>query len=135
MTPTEWIKHLTIKKTSWDLFSKEEQKSYLPYIMNLWLAMCPEFIEMVNEVQKYQVPNKDHYNFYLKLLPRKQPYFRWLKAKKKEYSKDVVEKISAFYSVSMSEICDSIHILSKQDITNILQQMGIGDKEIIKLLK
>lgn len=135
MTPNEWLDHICIKKTNWNSFTEDQQKTYLPYIINLFLSMAPELIEVVNEVQKQQVPNKDHYNFYKTVLPKKKLFFRWLKAKKKEYSKDVVERIAAFYSISTREIYDSICILSQQNIIDILKQIGTSDKDIKKLLK
>lgn len=135
MSPGDWIKHLTIYKTPWNKHSKEEQKTYLPYIMNLWLSMAPELIEIVNEVQKQQVPNRDHYNFYLSVLPKKSMYFRWIKARKKEYGKDVIEHLSAYYNVSSKEILDSLCLLDESKIISILQQLGISDKDIKKLLK
>ncbi len=135
MTPSEWINHFTVLKTPWNSFSKDEQKTYNSFITNLWLSMDPTLIEVVNEVQKQQVPNRDHYNFFLTNLPKKKRWFQWIKAKKKEYSKDVIDKLAAYYSVSSREIHDSICILSEPNIIDILKQTGLQDKEITKLLK
>lgn len=135
MSPADFIKHLTIYKTPWNKHSKDEQKTYLPFIMNLWLSMNPDLIEVVNEVQQHQVPNRDHYNFYLSVLPKKSIYLRWIKAKKKEYSKDVIEHLSAFYSVSMREISDSLCVLDEPKIINILGNLGIPNKQIKSMLK
>ena len=135
MSPGDWINHFTVLKTPWNSFSKDEQKTYLPFITNLWLSMDPTLIEIVNEVQKYQVPNRDHYNFFLANLPKKKRWFQWIKAKKKEYNKDVIDKLATFYSTSTREIYDSIHVLSEQNIIDILTQTGLQDKEITKLLK
>ena len=65
MSPADWLNHMTVYKTPWNEISSEEQKTYLPFILNLWLSMVPEYIEVINQVQSYQVPNRDHYNFYL----------------------------------------------------------------------
>jgi hypothetical protein len=135
MTPGEWLDSMTVKKTPWDNISPEEQKTYLPFMTNLWLSMCPEYIELINEVQKYQVPNRDHYNFYMKFLPKKKLYFRWLKAKKRNYGKDVVERLAMFYNVSMREIYDSLECLDEQKIINILENTGLEEKQIKQLLK
>ena len=135
MSPGTWIDHMTAYKTPWDKISQEEQKSYNPFINNLWLSMNPDFIEIVNEVQKFQVPNRDHYNLYCKILPKKKPYFRWIKARKKVYSKDVVKLLASFYNVGTKEIYDSLCVLSKEKIINILKQMSYNDKQIKTLLK
>jgi len=135
MSPGDWINHFTVLKTPWNSFSKDEQKTYLPFITNLWLSMDPTLIEIVNEVQKQQVPNRDHYNFFLTNLPKKKRWFQWIKAKKKEYSKDVIDKLAAYYSVSSREILDSLCVLDELKIIKILQQTGLPEKEITKLLK
>lgn len=135
MSPGDWINHFTVLKTPWNLFSKDEQKTYLPFITNLWLSMDPTLIEIVNEVQKQQVPNRDHYNFFLKNLPKKKRWFQWIKAKKKEYSKDVIDKLAAYYSISSREVYECIPLLSEHQITDVLKQLGISDKIITKMLK
>lgn len=135
MKPTEWIEHLTIKKTPWNSFNDEEQKTYLPYIQNLFLSMVPELIETINETQLQQVPNRDHYNFYLKILPKKKLYMRWVKAIKKQYSKDVIQIIANYNQCGTREILDSVELFNDDIITDILQQTGLQDKQIKTLLK
>lgn len=135
MSPGDWINHFTVLKTPWNSFSKDEQKTYLPFILNLWMSMDPGLIEIVNEVQKFQVPNRDHYNFFLANLPKKKRWFQWIKAKKKEYSKDVIDKLAAYYSISSREVLDGLCVLDEPKIIKILQQTGIQQKEITKILK
>lgn len=135
MSPGDWLNHMTILKTPWDKISQEEQKTYNNYINNLWLSMCPELIEDINEVQKYQVPDRDHYNFYLKILPKKKLFYRWIKAKKGIYNKDVINKLSSFYNEGSHQINDSLECLNEQKIISILENMGYGEKSIKQLLK
>lgn len=135
MTPSEWIDHLTIKKTPWNSHSDEDKKTYLPFIMNLWLGMEPSLIEAISDIQKYQVPNKDHYSIYLQILPKKKLFFRWIKAKKKEYPKDVILMLSDYYKCSAREINDSIELLDKTDVIRILQSRGMTDKTIKTIMK
>ena len=78
---------------------------------------------------------RDHYNFYLKFLQKKRLNYRWIKARKKQYSKDIVERIAAFYSEGSSQILDSISLLSEQQIINILEQTGLNNKSIKQLMK
>lgn len=135
MKPGDWLNHLTVYKTPWEKHSLEEKKTYNPFLTNLWLSMCPELIEIISDVQKYQVSNKHHYNLYLKVLPKKKLYYRWIKAKKNNYSEDVIDLLASFYKTSTREISDSLDILDEQKIKSILSNMGINDKEQIKLLK
>lgn len=135
MTPSQWIYQMSVKKTPWDFISDEDKKTYLPFIINLWLSMVPEYIEFINHIQQYQVSNRDHYNFYLKILPNKNPYLRWVKGSKKVYSKEVIEKVAKYYSVGIKDIKDSLDLIDDDFVTNILTQMGIDNKKIKKMIK
>jgi hypothetical protein len=135
MSPSDWLNHMTVLKTPWDKFTSEEQKTYNPFINNLFLSMEPSLLEIINEIQRYQVPNRDHYNFYLKILPKKKLFFRWIKAKKGVYSKDVINKLATFYNEGSQQINDSLECLDKKDIIHILENMGYGEKLIKQLLK
>lgn len=135
MSPQQWLEHLTVKKTPWNSFTKEEQSTYLPFIVNLWLSHAPDYIEIINQVQSYQVPNQDHYNFYLKVLPKKKLFLNWLKPKSKKYNKDVISRIATFYKVSSREINDSIELFEEKEIIRILENTGLLEKDIKKLLK
>jgi hypothetical protein len=135
MSPADWLNHMTIYKTPWNEISSEEQKTYNSYINNLWLSMVPEYIEVINQVQSYQVPNRDHYNFYLKVLPKKKLFFRWIKPKSKKYNKDVINRLAELYNEGSRQINDSIDCFEKQDIIHILENIGLSNKEIEKLLK
>lgn len=126
---------MSVKKTSWDSISEEEQKTYLPFIINLWLSMAPEYIEYISYIQQYQVPNKNHYNFYLKLLPKKNPYLRWVKGSKKLYSKEVLLKLAEYYSVGIKDIKGSLDLMDEDFIIGVLSKMGIDNKKIKKMMK
>lgn len=135
MSPGDFIKHLTVKKTSWKSHSLEEQKSYNPFIMILWISMmAPDLMQELDFIQSKQVPDRDHYNFLLAILPKKSLYNQWIKPRKKEYTKDVIERLAAFYNEGSSQIIACIDILDKSKIENILKQQGLGEKEIKKLI-
>jgi len=129
------LDHLTIRKTNWNDLKKEEKEGYNPYLINLWLSHAPGYIEIINQVQSYQVPNRDHYNFYLQVLPKKKLFLNWLKPKSKKYNKDVISRIATFYSCSTREINDSIELFEEKEIIRILKNTGLLEKDIKKLLK
>jgi hypothetical protein len=135
MSPADWLNHITIKKTPWNEISEEEQKTYNSYILNLWLSHAIGYIEIVNQVQSYQVPNRDHYNFYLQVLPNKKLFLNWIKPKSKKYNKDVINKLAEFYNEGTRQINNSIDCFEEQDIIHIFENIGYGEKEIKKLLK
>jgi hypothetical protein len=135
MTINEWFKEITLNKREWMDISSEEWKTYNKFIINLWLSMNPKLIEIIEEVQRYQVSDRDHYNFLKKILPKKSIYLNWIKPKSKKYNKDVINRLAELYNEGTSQINDSIDCFEKQDIIHILENIGLSNKEIEKLLK
>lgn len=135
MGPADWIKHATIKKTLWEDIPDEERKTYNPFIMNLWLSMEPDLLETIEFIQRYQIPNKHHYNFYKLVLPKRNIYLRWIKSKKREYKPEVINIIASHYKISIREVYDSLEVLNKDTIIDILKMNSINDKQIKILLK
>ena len=60
----------------WDEISDEDKKSWSNYMVNRFLSMKPEWIELVNELQKYNLKPKELYKLYTNVLPKGK---RWLK--------------------------------------------------------
>lgn len=135
MSIPEWLDQICVKKTNWGNFSDEDKKSYNQYIINLWLSMEPKLIEILNDIQKYTISDKNHYNFLKKSLPKKKIFLRWIRAKKSVWSKDVINELSCIYELSSREVYDVINMLSNEQIENILKQKGLSIKEIKKILK
>lgn len=128
------LDHLTIRKTNWNDLKKEEKEGYNPYLINLWLSHVPSYIEIINEVQTQQVPNRDHYKFWLEVLPKKKLWLQWLKPKSKPYSKELILYLSEFYKVSTKEMENCFNLLDDENIVHILENIGLGCKEIKKIL-
>ena len=55
MTIFDWIGQILVDKKPWDSFTGEEQKTFNAFIINRWLSMDEEFIEVVNYFQKYSI--------------------------------------------------------------------------------
>ena len=52
MTIIDWINQLLVYKKPWNSFEEFEQKKFNPFIINRWLSMDKDFIEVVNVFQK-----------------------------------------------------------------------------------
>ena len=44
------MSNLTDKKKPWHSISEADQKSFTPFIINRWLSMNMDFIEVINEL-------------------------------------------------------------------------------------
>ena len=47
MTIFDWINQILVKKTHWNEFTEDEQKNSFPFIINRWLSMDKDFLEIV----------------------------------------------------------------------------------------
>ena len=51
MTIIDWMNQLLVHKKHWNDFTEDEQKKFSPFIINRWLSMDIEFIEIVNYLE------------------------------------------------------------------------------------
>jgi hypothetical protein len=136
------ISGVTDKKVNWDKLSKLDQNSFSPYLINRWLSMNMEFVEIVNELQKYtigQVSARETYKLYFDILPKQKQFNKYIKGKKSEkYNSNLIELIAAHLQTSEKEaveyleLCDDLRL---NTVKEILKNYGKTDKEISALFK
>ena len=139
MTIFDWINQILLTKRPWDTFTKEEQKKFSPFIINRFLSMDKELIEIVNMFQPYAIGTlepKDVYEFYRNLLPKGKRFNKYIKGKKsKKYNTELINVLVNYFECSKLHIEEYLEFLSKDELHNILTLYGIEDKKIRKLLK
>ena len=139
MTIVEWINQILVYKTPWENFDESEQKTFSPFIVNRWLSMDKDFIEIVNFFQKYSIgllEPKDTYKWYCDVLPKGKRFNRYIKGKKQvKYDNELVDIMYRHYETSKKECVEYIELLDKSELTNMLELYGKNQKEIKKLLK
>jgi hypothetical protein len=138
----EHISGITDKKTPWDVLSDSDKKSFTPYIINRWLSMNMDFIELVNELQRYtigQVSPEETYKLYYDILPKQKQFNKYIKGKKADkYNPALVELLSMHFLVSEKEAMEYIDIYQETSLNTlkeIIKKYGKTDKEVDKLLK
>ena len=126
MTIFDHLSNITDKKTPWESLSAEDKKAFVPYLINRWLSMNPDFIEVVNEFQHLTIgvlSPAETYKLYLNVLPKKKTFSKYTKSKKAaKYNSDLLELLSKHFMVSELEIQDYLDILSKEQV--VLLPMG-----------
>ena len=55
----------------WDKISDTDKKTWSNYMVHRFLSMKMEWIELVNELQKYNLEPKELYKLYTNILPKK----------------------------------------------------------------
>ena len=139
MTIFDWINQINYEKKSWDSFSEAEQKTFNTFIINRWLSMDKELIQIVNYFQKYSIgllEPRDTYMWYRDIIPKKKRFNKYIKGKKAmKYDSELITTICKYYETSKNECIEYIEMMDKKQLTSILELHGKEPKQIKKLLK
>ena len=136
MTLFDWLKEITTNKTSWENFSEKDRESFNTFMINRYLSMNIDYIEIVNFVQKIPLTEKEkYYTLYCQMIPKKNVFLKYIKSNKKTKPPEVVEDVAKYYECSLGEADHYIDIIREPGVRNILWQMGIDQKEQDKLVK
>ena len=130
---------ITFKKTKWESLNEADRKSFSPYIINRWLSMSPQLIEIVDMFQKYTIGSlsKEHvYKLYYDILPKQKYFSKYIKGKKSnKFNTELVNLLREYFQASKREIEDLIPLLKHDDIISILKKYGKTEKEVKQWLK
>ena len=137
MTIIDWMNQLLVHKKHWNEFTEDEQKKFSPFIINRWLSMDNEFIEIVNYFQKYAIgtlESREVYKWYCDILPRGKRFNKYIKGKKdKKYDKELVEIISNHFECSKLQTQEYFELMDREEIKEILEMYGLDNKKIKRL--
>ena len=135
MTIFDWLNEISYNKRPWSSFNSEDHESFNPYMINRFISMKENYIDFVNAIQKYSINKESLYNYYCQLIPKRKTFFRYIKPKKSTLNSNLITILAKYFELSEREIRDSYYLIGKDYSQNILQNIGIDDKQIKKLLK
>jgi hypothetical protein len=139
MTIIDWMNQLLVHKKDWNDFTEDEQKKFSPFIINRWLSMDIEFIEIVNYFQKYsigQLKPKEVYKWYCDILPKGKRFNKYIKGKKlKKYDEWLIKLLCKHFECSKLQVREYIELIDKQELKDILAMYGTDKKQIKKVVK
>ncbi|MEK6884761.1 MAG: DNA polymerase clamp loader subunit A, partial [Nanoarchaeota archaeon] len=131
----DWVKEIMTNKRPWSSFTDEEKNNYNVFMVNKVLSMTPDYVEVINYVQKIPYTEKEkYYRVYCEMIPKKYIFSKYIKSSKKTANKDVLEKVAQFYECSLGEAEEYVSILRKEGVVDILNKLGIEEKEQKKLI-
>ena len=136
MNPFDHIKNLHTKQRSWDDFNDEEKKSFNIFIINKALSMNPNYLDIVNMVQRYtnnMLNPKEVFNLYFNLLPNKFRFYKWIKGTK-DKNKEKYQILAQHFKCSSREAKDYMELLDKKEINKILKLYKNDNKTSKKTL-
>ncbi len=138
------IAGITYRKKDWNKLTEADQKSFSPYIINRWLSMHTDLIEIIDMFQQYTIGplSKKHvYQLYHNILPSANFRAKYIKGKKVDkYNKELITYVKNHFEISKREAEMSVDLMVRttdgiQHLVDILKLYGKSEKEIKKLLK
>lgn len=124
------------KKNYFQTLTDGDKKTYSAYMVNRFLSMNIHQLPLVNEIQKYTLPNETHYLFFATTLPRGKQYNKYVKAAKEtKYEEWLVTLVARHYCVSETEAISYLDIYYKDDkpaLRSLCEKYGVDPKVIKK---
>ena len=139
MTIIDWMNQLLVHKKHWNDFTEDEQKKFSPFIINRWLSMDKDFIEIVNYFQKYAIGTlepREVYKWYCDMLPRGKRFNKYIKGKRdKKYDIELIDIMVRYFECGKSQVKDYLKLIAKDELIEILEKYGKNEKTIKRLLR
>ena len=130
---------ITFKKIKWEDLTEADKKSFTPYLINRWLSMSPQLIEIVDMFQQYTIGplSKEHvYKLYYDILPKGKFFSKYIKGKKvNKYNSELVIFMANHFEIAKNEAEEYISLLNKKQLESLCKKYGKFDKEIKQWLK
>ena len=67
------------KSNYWETLSDDDKKTWNNYMIHRFLSMKMEWVELVNELQKYNLQPKELYKLYTNVLPKGKQWLKYIK--------------------------------------------------------
>lgn len=131
----DWLKEINQYKSDSDSFTNRDWDLFNSYMIHRFMSMDRNFIELSNIAQTFPPDNKKQiYEFYKEYVPKNKRFNRYIKAKSNPPSDILLENIAHHYEISKKEAIDYVNMLGINEVSRILQQRGLEEKQIKKIL-
>lgn len=131
------------KDNYWKDLSEAEKKTFSTYMINRFLSMCDDFVEVVNLTQQFTVGLLEpeiSYKLYMDLIPKNNIFLKYIKGKEKSpYKTELKEYLCMYYEVSEKEAEEYLNLFfmsesGLMELKEILGAYGLDLKKIRQLL-
>lgn len=131
-----WLNEITLYKTPADCFTDESWNCFNSYMIHRFVSMNVDYVELANYVQTIPYDNKiQTYNIYREMIPKKKVFLKYLKSKRKSPQPKLLEHLCSYFQCGQFTAARYLEVLKKKETLDILNKMGVDEKESKKLLK
>ena len=134
------IKQITAVQSPsyWEDISDEDKKSWSNYMTHRFLSMKMEWVELVNELQRYNLKPKELYKLYINVLPKGKHWLKYIKRRNQmEYPNWLINIVTNHEEISKKEAVEYIDMLmltegGMLELGELSRKWGIEEKRIKK---
>ena len=124
-----------------DKLTEEDIKSWSNFMINRFLSMKPEWVELIASLQPLtqSLEPEQMYKLYINILPKGKQYLKYTKGKADDkYEQFLVDLIKKEYDCSERQATEYIEVLystreGRENIKYICEKYAIPKKEVTKL--
>ena len=124
-----------------DKLSEEDLKSWSNFMINRFLSMKPEWVELIATLLPLTqtLQPKEMYKLYISVIPKGKYFLKYIKGKgENKYEEFLVELIKKDFQCSEKEALEYIEVLystreGRENIKYICEKYGTDKKQITKL--
>ena len=120
----------------WDEISEEDKKTWSNYMTHRFLSMKMDWIEVVNEFQKYNLKPKELYKLYINVLPKGRHWLKYIKGKDNmSYPSWLINVVVNHEKISKKEAIEYIDMLmltegGMLELGELCKKWGVEPKKI-----
>ena len=120
----------------WDEISDEDKKSWSNYMVNRFLSMNADWMELVNELQKYNLQPKELYKLYTNILPKGKRWLKYVKGRNDmDYPEWLINVVRNNDNCSRKEAIEAVDMLmltegGMMELGELGRKWGIEEKKI-----
>ncbi len=122
----------------WEEISDEDKKSWSNYMTHRFLSMKIEWVELVNELQKYNLKPKELYKLYTNVLPKGKQWLKYTKGRNQmTHPNWLINVVANHNEVSQKEAYDMVEMYmltegGMLELGELCKKWGVEPKKIEK---
>jgi hypothetical protein len=124
-----------------DKLSEEDLKSWSNFMINRFLSMKPEWVELIATLLPLTqtLQPKEMYKLYISIIPKGKQFLKYTKGKSEDkYEEFLIDLIKKEFQCSEKEALEYIEVLystreGRENIKYICEKYGTDKKQITKL--
>ena len=130
--------------TYWDSLTGGEKVEFQPYMVNRFLSMNVDWLDLVDDLQRYTIgilPKDKVFALYHEILPKGRVFLKYVKGKSKATIPDsLAVMLMRYFECGLTEMRDNFQLLMRSEegktfIVELMQAYGTQTKELKAIRK